>query len=398
VSSVGARKEDDVSDYIYLDNNATTRPLPCVVEAVTDALGAGYGNPSSIHGVGEAARRQVDEARSRVAALLGARETEILFTSCATESINTALRGAVESARTETKRVIISSVEHEAVHDVASWLKARGAEIVIVPVDSTGRINIEVLGAELAKGATIVSVMLANNETGVITPLSEITTLANEHGVPVHLDAVQAVGKLPLSVSELDVDLLSLSGHKFHAPKGVGVLYVRRGARFRPFVIGAGQEGGRRGGTENVPGILGLGAAAAHMGAGIDVRREHLANLTRIIESRLLAIDDVCLNGAPDNRVPGTVNVCFKGIEGAAVVLTAARDGVCLSAGSACAAAQYGGSHVLEAMGVPFEYLHGAVRVSCCETTTASEVERACDVISAAVTYLRAMDPTPARD
>lgn len=386
-----------MNDLIYLDNNATTRPLPAVVEAVTHALGDGFGNPSSIHSAGESARKKVDEARQRMAALIGARETEIVFTSCATESINTAMRGVVEASRAEKKRVLISSVEHEAVHDVASWLITRGVSVTLVPVDGDGLLRIDRLDEELAKGdVTLVSVMLANNETGVITPVAEVTARAQAHGVPVHVDAVQAVGKIPLDVDELGVDLLSLSGHKFHAPKGVGILYVRRGARFRPFVVGAGQEGGRRGGTENVPGIVGIGAAAAHMANGIEVRRKHLANLTRVIEERLLAIDGVRINGARDGRVPGTVNVCFRGIEGSAVVLTAARDGVCLSAGSACSAAQYGGSHVLEAMGVPFEYLHGAVRISCCETTTLDEVERACSVIAKAVEYLRTMDPTPA--
>ena len=238
--------------------------------------------------------------------------------------------------------------------------------------------------------------MLANNETGVITPVEEVVRRAKDAGATVHVDAVQAVGKLVIDVEALGVDLLSLSGHKFHAPKGIGVLFVRRGAKSRPFVIGAGQEGGRRGGTENVPGIVGLGVAAEHMGSGIEARRAHLGSLTAAIEERVLAISDVRINGVRGGRVPGTVNVCFKGIEGSAVVLTAAREGVCLSAGSACAAAQYGGSHVLEAMGVPFEYLHGAVRISCCETTTMAEAERACEVIARSVAYLRTMDPSAA--
>ena len=379
---------------IYLDNNATTRPHPSVVEAMNQVLGDGFGNPSSIHGIGEAARHRVEDARAQVAGLIGARETEIVFTSCATESINTAMRGVVDAARAERSRVLITSVEHEAVHDAGTWRSSRGGEVGVLPVDGDGVLDMDRLDAELAHGPVLVSIMLANNETGVITPVAEVARRARDAGATVHVDAVQAVGKLVIDVETLGVDLLSLSGHKFHAPKGVGVLFVRRGARSRPFVIGAGQEGGRRGGTENVPGIVGIGVAAEHMGSGIEGRRTHLGSLTAAIAERLLAISDVRINGAREGRVPGTVNVCFKGIEGSAVVLTAAREGVCLSAGSACAAAQYGGSHVLEAMGVPFEYLHGAVRISCCETTTMAEVERACEVITRSVAYLRTMDPS----
>ena len=382
---------------IYLDNNATTCPLPAVAEAVLHTLQHGFGNPSSIHGGGEAARQRVEEARAQVAGLINARETEVVFTSCATESINTALRGAVEACRLERSRMVITSVEHEAVHDIAQWLQGRGTDVAIVPVDALGRLDLGRLEEELKTPTTILSLMYANNETGVVMPVPEAVRLARDAGAVVHVDAVQAVGKIPLDVDEIGCDFLSLSGHKFHAPKGVGVLYVRRDARFRPLVIGAGQEGGRRGGTENVPGVIGLGVAAQTMAQGIAERCAHLARLSTRLEERLLAIPDTCLNGDPDGRTPGTVNVSFKGIEGSAVVLTAARDGVCLSAGSACAAAQHGGSHVLEAMGVPFEYLHGAVRFSCCESTTLDEVDRALEVVEKAVAYLRAMDPTAAR-
>jgi cysteine desulfurase len=378
---------------IYLDNNATTRPLPAVVDGVAAALTDGYGNPSSVHGMGQQARKLVDLARTRVAGLLQARETEIIFTSGATESINTAVRGAVEASRTERHRVVITAVEHEAVHDLGSWLGARGAEVIILPVDELGRLDLARVDEALSDGTTVVSVMLSNNETGVVFPVAEIARMAKDRGIPIHVDAVQAVGKVRLDVQELGVDFLSLSGHKFHAPKGTGVLYARRGARWRPLIIGAGHEGGRRGGTENVPGIVGLGIAAEHMANGIDARCEHLTCLSRALEQRLLAIPGTRLNGDPEGRVPGTVNISFKGIEGSAIILTASREGVHLSAGSACSAAQYGGSHVLEAMAVPFPYLHGSVRLSCAETTTEGEVQEACRVIEDAVTYLRAMDP-----
>ena len=249
----------------------------------------------------------------------------------------------------------------------------------------------DALERELRRGATLLSLMLANNETGVILPVKEAAAMAHECGVAVHVDAVQAVGKMPLDAHDLGADFLSLSGHKFHAPKGVGVLYVRRGARFLPFMVGAGQEGGRRGGTENVPGILGLGAAAEHMAQGIPQRRAHLKALSDRIEKELLALPDTRLNGDPEGRLPGTVNISFKGIEGSLIVLTAAREGVCLSSGSACSAGEHTGSHVLEAMGVPYEYLHGSVRFSCCETTTETEVDHAIQVVKRAVAYLRSM-------
>jgi cysteine desulfurase len=232
----------------------------------------------------------------------------------------------------------------------------------------------------------------------VLFPIEEAGRMARAAGVPLHVDAVQGAGKVPLDVQTLDCDFLSLSGHKFHAPKGVGLLYVRRGARFLPLLSGASQEGGRRAGTENVPGILGLAAAAAHMGANIPRRRAHLEELTGRIERRLLALPGTRRNGDADQRLPGTVNVSFAGIEGSAIVLTAAREGVCISAGSACSASQHEGSHVMEAMGVPFEYLYGAIRLSCAETTTPGEVETALDVIERAVAYLRSMTPDAPRD
>jgi cysteine desulfurase len=378
---------------IYLDNNATTRPLPEVVDAMLHALRDGFGNPNSIHPAGEAARKLVEDAREKVAGLLSCRSTEVVFTSCATESINTALRGAIAASRISPPRLLITAVEHEAVIDLANVLKAAGTEVEVLPVDSGGGLRMDVLKEALAKPASLLSIMAANNETGRLFPIAEVARLAREADVPVHVDAVQMVGKVPLDVTAWGVDFLSLSGHKFYAPKGVGVLYVRRGARFRSFMVGAGQEKSRRGGTENVPGIVGLGVAADHMVRGIPERSAHLKNLGERLEAGLLAIPDSRRNGAASECLPGTVNVSFRGIEGSAVVLTAAREGVCLSAGSACSATQYGGSHVLEAMGVPYEYLHGAVRVSCGQSNTQAEVAEAVAVIRKSVEYLRTMNP-----
>ena len=381
--------------WVYLDNNATTRPLPAVIDAVNDALGEGFANPSSLHGAGAYARRLVDEGRQRVAALLHCRETEVVFTSCATESINGALWGALRATpKGQRPRLIISAVEHEALFDIAQALERDlGAEVVKIPVDAAGHLDLAVLDRELQTPTTLVSVMLANNETAVLFPAEEVADLVRRRGSTLHLDAVQAVGKTTLDVGALGVDYLSLSGHKFHAPKGVGVLYLKRGARFVPLLPGATQEGARRAGTENVPGIAGLGVAAEHMSRGIEERRLHLRALSDRLEKRLLQIEDSRLNGDPSGRLPGTTNIAFKGIEGAAIVLTVAREGVCISAGSACSAAEYGGSHVLEAMKTPFDYLYGAIRISCCETNTSAEIDRCAEAVEKAVAYLRAMNP-----
>jgi cysteine desulfurase len=378
---------------IYLDNNATTRAFPEVADAVASALKDAWGNPSSVHASGERARTVIEEARERMAALIGARTTEIVFTSGATEGINTVLRGAVEASRGAPARIVISSVEHEATIECCAALRAAGAAVDAIPVDGEGRIDLAQAEEMLSKPAALCSVMFSNNETGVLLPVERIAALCRRGGIPIHVDATQAAGKAPLDVEALPCDYLSLSGHKFHGPKGTGILYVRRGSRFRRLLHGAPHEGSRRAGTENVPGIAGMGVAAARMAQGIPARREHLARVASRLEKRLLGVERTRLNGAPDARIPGTVNVSFAGIEGSAIVLTASREGVCFSAGSACSAAQFGGSHVLEAMKVPFEWLHGAIRLSCSEETTLEDADAAADVIERSVSYLRSMDP-----
>lgn len=385
----------------YLDHNATTPPLPEVVEAVLRALRDDFGNPSSSHGAGERARRTVESAREAVAGLLNARPTEILFTSGATESTNAALRAAFSvGAARGARRIVTSAVEHEATYETARALAAAGGESVAVGVDGAGRLSVDAVREALREDTAVCSAMYANNETGVLLPVREIGALCRERGVPFHIDAVQAVGKVRLDVEELGCDFLSLSAHKFHGPKGIGVLYVRRGARFRKLTTGGPQEGGRRPGTENVPGIAGLGVAAAAMAQGIAARAGRLRAASDRLERALLALPDTRLNGAPDGRLPGVVNLSFRGIEGASVVVTAAREGVCVSAGSACSASALAGSHVLEAMGLPYEWLHGAVRISCAATTTDAEIDRGADVIARAAAYLRTLDPSraPATD
>jgi cysteine desulfurase len=378
----------------YLDNNATTRPFPEVVDAVLRALRDDYGNPSSSHGAGERARKTVDQARETFAALLKARPTEIVFTSCATESINTALRGAVQAARGGKAKLVVTTVEHEATLETAQALKiSAGAEIAHIPVDAEGRLDLDVARAVVTPGTALCSAMLANNETGVTSPIAELGAICRERGVPLHVDAVQGVGRFELDVEALGCDFLSLSAHKFHGPKGVGILYVRRGARHRGLLSGGPQETSRRAGTENVPGIAGAGVAARRMAEGVEERRGRLSRLSRRLEEALLAVSDTRLNGGGAERLPGVVNVSFRGIEGSSVVVTAAREGVCVSAGSACSASALAGSHVLEAMGLGYEWLHGAVRVSCSETTTPEDVDRGVDVLVRAVKALRGLTP-----
>lgn len=382
-----------MTDLVYLDNNATTPPLPEVVTAMREALEGAFGNPSSLHGPGIRARALVDAARDEMATLIGAPKSEVIFTSGATESINTAIFGAIAASKITPARFVTTAVEHEAVIEISELLAARGVEIERVGVDAEGRLDLDAWRKALARPTTIASLMLANNETGVILDVPAASAIAHEAGALVHVDAVQAVGKLAFSVEALGADLLSLSAHKFHGPKGTGILYWKRGARIKPLVNGASQEAGRRAGTENVAGIVGMAAAARHMRQGLAARRQHLTAMGARIEAGLAKIAGTRINGAGAARVPGTVNVSFEGIEGSAVVLTAAREGVCLSAGSACSAAQFGGSHVLEAMGVPYPYLHGAVRWSCSEHTTEADIDRALEVVARAVGYLRAMRP-----
>lgn len=375
---------------IYLDNNATTPVLPEARAAVDAALSTTFGNPSSLHAVGQAARAVVDRARQQVAALLNARPTEIVFTSGGTEAINTAIHACVNAAPAGSRRVIRSAVEHEAVIEAALH---HAEQVAVVGVDENGTLDLRQLEGELDRGACCLSLMLSNNETGVVLPVSEAVRLAHARGIPVHVDAVQAVGKIALDVEALGCDYLSIAGHKFHAPKGTGALFVRRTARFMPLLVGASQEHARRAGTENVAGIAALGVAAQHMGRGIAERRAHLQSLNTRLERKLLEIPGARLQGGAVARMPGTSNIAFEGLEGAGIVLSVAREGVAISSGSACSASSGGGSHVLEAMKVPYSHLFGAIRVSCSEQNTLAEVDQACNAIAAAVQSLRRMSP-----
>jgi cysteine desulfurase len=378
---------------VYLDNNATTQVDPAVVAQMMPFFSERYGNPSSMHDFGGDVGREIEAARERVAACLGAEHpSEIVFTSCGTESDNTAIRSALLS-RKGRKRVITTRVEHPAVLNVARQLEREGYEVTYLPVDRDGLLDLDLLREKMDADVALVSVMAANNETGVLFPVEEIGRIAHEHDALFHTDAVQAVGKIQLSLSAGHIDLLALSGHKLHAPKGVGALYVRRGQRFRPFLLGGHQERGRRGGTENVPGIAALGKATELAAAHMEDEQTRVRGLRDRLEAGLLALPDTRRNGHAEKRLPGTSNISFKNVEGEAILLMLNQRGICASSGSACTSGTLEPSHVLRAMGVPFNFAHGSVRFSLGRFNTGADVDYVLDVMPALISRLREISP-----
>ena len=360
---------------IYLDNNATTAIAPEVREAMLPYLGELYGNPSSMHTFGGQVAGAVDTARARRADLLGAKPDEIIFTSCGSESDNAAIWAAIQT-QPEKRHLVTTRVEHPAVLNVMQYWERQGYHVTYLSVDAKGRLDLDEYAAALTPDTALVSVMFANNEVGNIYPVQRLAEMAKERGLLFHTDAVQAVGKTPIDMAHLPVDMLSLSGHKLHAPKGIGVLYVRKGVRFRPFLRGGHQENGRRAGTENVPYIVGLGVAAQLAATHMEEERVSVALLRDRLEQGLLAVIPECMvNGDIANRLPNTTNIAFKNVEGEAILLMLDRLGICASSGSACTSGSLEPSHVLRAMGVPFIYAHGSVRLSLSRYTTQDEVD-----------------------
>lgn len=378
---------------IYLDNNATTAVAPEVLAAMLPYLGELYGNPSSMHSFGGQVGEAVDTARERMAALLGADPDEIIFTSCGSESDNTAIWSALQT-QPEKRHLITTRVEHPAVLNVVQYWERQGYHVTLLGVDGKGRLDLDEYAAALSDDTALVSVMFANNEVGDIYPIQTMAEMAKERGVLFHTDAVQAVGKTPIDLRHLPADMLSLSGHKIHAPKGIGVLYVRKGVRFRPFLRGGHQERGRRAGTENVPYIVGLGMAAQ---LAIDHMQEERGNVARLrdkLESGLLERIPGCMvNGDVENRLPNTSNIAFKNVEGEAILLMLDRLGICASSGSACTSGSLEPSHVLRAMGVPFNYAHGSVRLSLSRYTTEEDVGFVIENFPGVIQTLRAISP-----
>ena len=380
---------------IYLDHAATTAVDPRVVEAMLPYFTASYGNPSSLYRLAAESKGAVDRARSTVAEILGARPSEIIFTSCGTESDNLALRGAAMAARTRGNHIITTPIEHHAVGNTCEQLaRDFGFEVTYVPVDRHGLVDPEAVGRAITPRTVLVSVMYANNEIGTIEPIAEIGRIARRRGIVYHTDAVQAAGSLPLDVDALGVDMLSLSGHKFYAPKGIGVLYVRRGTPLLPIQTGGSQERGRRAGTENVPYIVGLATA-------LRLAYDHLeAEVTRLqaLRNRLIAgvlgrIPDTRLTGHPTRRLANNASFVFAGVEGESILLQLDLAGVAASSGSACASSEEGPSHVLTAIGLDPVAARGSLRLSLGRENTSADVDYVLDVLPGIVQKLRAMSP-----
>ncbi len=380
-------------DIVYLDNNATTRVAPEVVEAMLPYFGERYGNPSSMHTFGGQVGRDLEAARVQVANLLGATPDEIIFTSCGTESDATALWSALR-AHPDRRHIITSRVEHPAVKNLCESLAETGYRVTFVPVDRRGRLDLDYFHHHLSEDTAVVSLMWANNETGVIFPVEEIGAALRERGIPFHTDAVQAVGKVPIDLSRLPVDMLSLSGHKLHAPKGVGALYLRKGTPFTPYLIGGHQERGRRGGTENVASIIGLGRAAELAETAVETENTTVRKLRDRLESELLArIPNAMVNGDPAHRLPNTSSIAFEFVEGESILLMMNEFGICASSGSACTSGSLEPSHVLRAMGVPFTAAHGSIRFSLSIYNTEAEIDRVIETLPPIIERLRSMSP-----
>ncbi len=378
---------------VYLDNNATTKVAPEVIEVMMPYFSELYGNPSSMHTFGGQVGRKIQAAREQAAELLGANPEEIIFTSCGTESDNTAIRSAL-TTQPDKKHIIISRVEHPAIRALCAHLAPQGYRITELPVDKNGVLDLENLDKALTPDTAIVSLMWGNNETGVIFPVEEAAHLAHEKGVLFHTDAVQAAGKIPINMKNNVIDMLSISGHKLHAPKGIGVLYVRRGTKFAPFLIGGHQEKERRGGTENTAGIIGLGKACELAAGNLKKENEGVRRLRDKLERELLArIPQSRVNGDTANRLPNTTNISFEYIEGEAILLLMNELGICASSGSACTSGSLQPSHVLRAMGVPFTMAHGSVRFSLSVYNTEDEIDFVIDKMPAIIARLRAMSP-----
>ena len=377
---------------IYLDNNATTQPAPEVVAAMLPYLTELYGNASSVYRFGQRARQAVDEARAQVAALIGCDDAELVFTAGGTESINTALRGLLIS-RAPRNQIVTSTVEHSAVRELCKHLGRDGAEVVAVPVDAEGRLDMDRLSSIVDADTALVSIMWANNETGVIFPVEQVARLCKARGVPFHCDATQAVGKVPIDLHATPIDVMSFASHKFHGPKGVGGMFVRRGVRVRPLMVGGPQERSRRGGTENVPGIVGMGKAAELAGASLPKMAAIGRLRDRFEQSVVASIEGAQVIGGTAERVSNTANIGFGRLEAEAILLLLSEAEVCASAGSACSSGSLEPSPVLLAMGVDGRLAHGAVRFSLSRYTTEAEVDRALAILPPIITRLRAVLP-----
>ena len=380
---------------IYMDNAATTSTSRAALDAMIPVLEREYGNPSSLHQLGQQAADLLADARKRVAACIGAEPDEIYFTSGGTESDNWAITQLAQTGAAKGKKHIISTAfEHHAVLHTLKRLEKEGFEVTLLDVHQDGIVRVDELKAAIRPDTCLVTVMYANNEIGTIQPIAEIGAVCREQGIPFHTDAVQAVGHLPISVAKENIDLMSMSAHKFHGPKGIGALYCRRGIRLTNFIEGGAQERNRRGGTENLPAICGMAAALEDACTGMEERSKTVSAMRdRIIDQIVQNIPYVRVNGDREKRLPGNVNICFEGIEGESLLLRLDLEGICASSGSACTSGSLDPSHVLLAIGLPKEIAHGSLRLTLDEENTEEDVQHLLEVLPGIVSGLREMSP-----
>lgn len=377
---------------IYMDHSATTPVDQQVAEAMMTVLTAGFGNPSSIHSFGQDAHRVVETARKQVAALIGATSEEIVFTSGGTEANNMALLGTARTYSSRGRHIITSSIEHHAVLDTCQHLQSEGYEVTYLPVDRFGQVDVSEVEKSIRPDTILVSIMHANNEIGTIQPIADIGRITHQRDIVFHTDAVQTVGRVPIDVHAIDVDLLSLSGHKFYGPKGIGALYIRSGIRPAPLLHGGGQERQLRSGTENVPGIVGMGRAAELARTGMADRISHVNRLGQNLYQRIKqSIPQAYLTGAPDKRLPGHVSLVFPGVEGSAMLVFLDAEGIAVSGGSACTSNSFDPSHVLMALGLTKDAAHSSLRVSLGKDNTADEIDQIMAVLPGIVERQRLM-------
>lgn len=388
------RKEVNMEKIIYLDNAATTKTAPEVVEAMLPFFTENYGNPSSIYSLGSESRKAIMDVRETIAKALGAASNEIYFTAGGSESDNWALKAAADANESKGKHIITSKIEHHAILHTCQYLEKKGYEITYVDVDENGIIKLDELEKAIRPDTILLSIMYANNEIGSVQPIKEIGEIASAHGVWFHTDAVQAFGQLPINVDECHIDMLSASGHKLNGPKGVGFLYIRKGIKIRSFIHGGQQERARRAGTENVPGIVGLGAAVKRAFHIMDEKTRKEIELRDHMIQRITREVPYCrVNGDLEKRLPNNVNISFQYIEGESLLIKLDMEGICASSGSACTSGSLDPSHVLLATGLSHEFAHGSLRLTLSEENTLEEIDITVDKIKEIVAYLRNMSP-----
>ena len=379
---------------IYLDNAATTKTAPEVVEAMLPYFTEYYGNPSSVYSFASGNKEKINEQRERIAEMLGAAPNEIYFTAGGSESDNWALKATAEAYAEKGKHIITTKIEHHAILHTGEYLQKRGYEVTYLDVDENGLVKLDELEAAIRPDTILISVMVANNEIGTIEPIKEIGAIAKKHGVLFHTDAVQAFGQVPIDVNECQIDMLSASGHKLNGPKGIGFLYIRKGVKIRSFIHGGAQERKRRAGTENVPGIIGLGTAAARAAATMEERAKKEIEMRDYLISRVLdEIPYTKLNGHPEKRLPNNANFSFRFIEGESLLIRLDMAGICGSSGSACTSGSLDPSHVLMAIGLPHEIAHGSLRLTLNEEITREEIDYVVEQLKTIVSDLRNMSP-----